>query len=83
LVQGIVEAIDQDTGVLTLFVIGKGSLSFKLDPGQAAIQVNGHSSNLEELRAGQIASIYVIPLVQSMLALDPPSEGKVGGGNLE
>lgn len=72
-IRGIVEAVDPEANLLTLTVLNRGSLSFRMDPDREAANVDGQKIRLGELRPGQVAAVRVVPTVGSVVAreIDP------------
>jgi SAM-dependent methyltransferase len=75
-IQGIVEAVDWDAGVITLSIPDEGSTSVRFDPDRMErVAINHKRVGLEELKPGQLAGVFVVPMAQAVEALDAPSEG--------
>ena len=75
-IQGIVEAVDWDTGLITLSIPDEGTVSVRFDPARIErVAINHKRSSLKELKRGQLAGIYVVPTAQEIEALDTSSEG--------
>ncbi len=72
-VRGIVEAVDSEANLLTLTVLNRGSLSFRMDPEREAANVDGRNIRLGELSVGQVAAVRVVPTVGSVAARSPAS----------
>lgn len=74
-IQGIVEAVDWDTGLITLYIADEGTVSVRFDPAQIEkVAINHKRASLKELKKGQLAGIYTVPSAQAIEALDPPEE---------
>lgn len=74
-IQGTVEAVDWDTGLITLSIPDEGSVSVGFDPAQVEkVAINHKRSSLEELKPGQLAGIYVVPTARAVEALDNPQD---------
>lgn len=74
-IQGIVEAVDWDTGLITLSIPDEDTVSVRFDPAHIErVAINHQRSSLKELRRGQLAGIYVVPTAQAIEALDTSSE---------
>lgn len=72
-IQGTVEAVDWDTGVITLSIPDEGSVSVRFDPAKIEkVAINHKRSSLDHLKPGQLAGIYVVPMARSIEALDNP-----------
>lgn len=74
-IRGIVEAVDPEANLLTLTVLNRGSLSFRMDPEREAATVDGRKTRLGDLRVGQVAAVRVVPTVGSVAARSPASRG--------
>ena len=80
-VLGIIEAVDWETNVVTVSVIGKGSMSLRVNPDRT-VRIDGRDVGVRELKPGQVALVQVVPLAQAVVARDPaaaqegsPAEG--------
>lgn len=71
--KGIIEAVDWETNVVTLSIIGKGSVSVRLRPKQQA-RINGRDASTRELKPGQLATVHVILTVQTIVGRDPVAD---------
>lgn len=72
-IRGIVEAVDPGANLLTLTVLNRGSLSFRMDPEREGANVDGRKARLGDLRVGQVAAVRVVPTVGSVAARSPAS----------
>lgn len=73
--QGIVEAVDWDTGLITLYIADEGTVSVRFDPAQVdRVAINHTPASLNELQKGQLAGIYTVLSAQAIEALDPPED---------
>lgn len=68
--RGVVEVVDWEANVVTLSIIGKGSVSVRVRPNQRA-RINGRATNARELRLGQVATIQAIFTAQDVVSRDP------------
>ncbi|MGI9048078.1 MAG: methyltransferase domain-containing protein [Rubrobacteraceae bacterium] len=74
-IQGIIEAVDREAGVITLGVPDEGSISVSLEPDLIeSVAVNQQWSDLENLKPGQVAGVYVVPSARVIEALDTDEE---------
>lgn len=70
-IQGIIEAVDQEAGVITLGVPDEGSISVALEPDLIeSVAVNQQWSKLDNLKPGQVAGVYVVPSARVIESLD-------------
>ena len=70
-IRGIVEAVDPEARLLTLTVLNRGSMSFRMDPDREAANVDGKNIRLGDMRAGQVAAVRVVPTVGGVVARSP------------
>ena len=74
-IQGVVEAVDWETGVITLGIPDEGSISVAFEPHQIeSVALNQQWSELKEIKPGQIAGLYIVPSARMVEALDTDEE---------
>lgn len=83
LLRGTIEAVDWETKLITLSIIGEDSVRLKFDPAQTPVKINGQDSKFSELRSGQTASIKVVPMVQAVAAREHIREAREPFGQHE
>ena len=75
-IQGVVEAVDWETGVITLGIPDEGSISVAFETHQIeSVALNQRWSEIKEIKPGQIAGVYIVPSARMVEALDTDEEG--------